>query len=724
MSGLFPPSKDVPPSALKLGYKAEEGFTSSVTFGESDAIGDKFVDDVVLVGTSVVYVNRVEEVCCGSVGSAGKVCLKLKGACRTTSHSSKSVSADVEEGLYLKGKQSDFFLEPCLPKKYLSLNVLEDFLEHNFEEDADVIKYFDFVKRLGEERGEPVRFFSEIESFNIDSTEALNSKTPAKKRRVSAVSGFEEVFSSVNENYRDVFMESGNAEFLAAIKELFDYSVQEHETVRDEGYIMAQKLNSALQQIGSWPANADVKAPHAIWIGLAELMADRKRIAAIEKTVGTLSTAGLYQSQTPVGNQPPPPPGPPPSQVGGPSQHSLNNEMKIFSVENRTRDGFLEIEAAIAKLRGAASFRSPQPTPSLTDLGIGLTTVDTKLKKVIVDFTDLEKRVTGAKSSVKKDRVVTLGSYSFGSLLELSAWCDKTFSGIIPFGVFVDCYTVLQRVVSFMDVADDSTLKDMATRKKVELSPDEATAVSAFDQPLPKLFRGSNKSPGLAQTWLPGIPTKERWEDEIGLSGTKITISENVETVRTAVESAIATQLHVDKFPLAMTALIRELQALAREMLSYSISFIESLSTFMTSTYNRLVNSGFTKKASWELVSKLVHRIFAKDCYAVRGKVSEHLDANHKKTMAVGVIWATLATHQVLKEYMAHGIENHPSIASEYVRFLVAHSGLTRLDKLEARVGKLEENMKKVLVDSAYGRKIADQALTKAVEAMKEAKKR
>jgi hypothetical protein len=74
MSGLFP-SNDVPSSALKFGDN-DEAFTSAVTFGELDMIGEKFIDDVVLTGYSIIYINRVEEVCCGAVGSAGKVCLK------------------------------------------------------------------------------------------------------------------------------------------------------------------------------------------------------------------------------------------------------------------------------------------------------------------------------------------------------------------------------------------------------------------------------------------------------------------------------------------------------------------------------------------------------------------------------------------------------------------------------------------------------------------------
>ena len=56
---------------------------------------------------------------------------------------------------------------------------------------------------------------------------------------------------------------------------------------------------------------------------------------------------------------------------------------------------------------------------------------------------------------------------------------------------------------------------------------------------------------------------------------------------------------------------------------------------------------------------------------------------------------------------MRHGIENHPSMASEYVRFLVANSGLSKIDKLEARLAHLEEENKILKRDVAQADKAA-----------------
>ena len=714
MSDAFTATSDLSP--LKL----EAGFSSSVTFGEYDEIGGKFKEESVLEGHSVIYINDVVSVCCGTVGNAGKVCIKGKADCQTTSHEIRTSAASLKEGLYLKGGTNDIYLVPCLPKRYLSLAVLEEFLGREFDDVLEVTMYFDIAKRLGEEKNTAIEAFSELETFKANSDQAVNAKTPAKKRKAAFTDSFEQTFKNVKESYRDVFMEAGNAELLEAMRELFKFSAAEQDAVRNESYTLSQKVNSAVQQLGSWPVNSGIKAPPGVWIALAELWEDKKRVDTLEADLASLGTAGMYQ-------RPPPPPPPPTGQSPFTMMPvTAAYERKLASIESRTLDGFVQLEKSIAAVKGVASYRSQGAVPSLIELDNARAQMEGKLAHLVRDLTSLEKNVqSSAKARKGKGITVNLGSYSFNNAVELSAWCDKVFAGaMIPFGVFVDVYTVLQRVISFMDISSDTTLRDMDTRRKVAISADEAIAIESFSQPLPKLFRGSVKQPELGQKWLPGIPTKDRWEDEIGLSGVKVTITENLEIVRSGVQSAIASRLDPAHFPSNLESIVRELQALAREMLGYSISFIEALVTFMSDTYTRLHNSGFTQKSSWELVSKLVYRIFAKDCHAVRSRVAEHLDATQRKPMAVGVLWATLATHQVLKEYMTHGIENHPSIASEYVRFLVAHSGLTRLDKLEARVLKLETELKSTTAIATTAKRVADTALTKATEAMKEAKKR
>ena len=144
----------------------------------------------------------------------------------------------------------------------------------------------------------------------------------------------------------------------------------------------------------------------------------------------------------------------------------------------------------------------------------------------------------------------------------------------------------------------------------------------------------------------------------------------------------------------------------------------------MSDTYAKLETSGFNSENSWKLVSKLVHRIFTTDCHLKRGMVSEILDATNSKVLSIGVLWGTFATHQVMRDYMKHGIENHPSISSEYVRFLVANAGLNKMEVLVEDVKKVKANVKDLTKSIKTVEKTATTASNKADQAFKEAKKK
>ena len=159
-------------------------------------------------------------------------------------------------------------------------------------------------------------------------------------------------------------------------------------------------------------------------------------------------------------------------------------------------------------------------------------------------------------------------------------------------------------------------------------------------------------------------------------------------------------------------------------MLSDTLNFITALCEFISETFRNLALAGFTGAEGWQLVSKLVHRVFAKDCHLKRGAVREILDVSDSKVLGTGILWATFATHEVMREYMKHGIENHPSIASEYVRFLVANSGLAKMEKIEKRMLALEKENEQLKKDVAHADKAAKTAANKADETKVLAKKK
>jgi len=317
-------------------------------------------------------------------------------------------------------------------------------------------------------------------------------------------------------------------------------------------------------------------------------------------------------------------------------------------------------------------------------------------------------------------QTIKIGAYCFDSIEDVSGWAKRFLPPSFPFGCFIDVYSFMMRVKSHKDLEDDKGLSKMEKRKNLKLTSDEAIVVNAFEHPLPRGFNaGSSSEIKDMHYWLPGLQKKDYWEDESRLKGLKVLILKNMEGIRRRMTSIIKHRLPNNE----------EAAGLCRELLADTLGFMTALCAYVSDTFDELTRVGFLKADAWELVSKLVHRMFAEDCYQKRGIISEMLDSSDHESLGSGLIWGTFATHQVLRDYQKHGISNHPSIASEYVRFLVNNCGAVKIAALDKRCLTLETSVKDLIkltatlekkVDSLSNK--ADDAKRKAEEALKLAK--
>jgi len=154
---------------------------------------------------------------------------------------------------------------------------------------------------------------------------------------------------------------------------------------------------------------------------------------------------------------------------------------------------------------------------------------------------------------------------------------------------------------------------------------------------------------------------------------------------------------------------------------------MSALCSFISDTNEELTRVSFAESDSWELVSKLIHRMFAEDCYQRRGILAEMLDSTDHASLGVGLLLRTFDTHQVLRDYQKYSIANHPSIASEYVCFLVVNNcGTYKIDSMEKRCLKMEQSVEdiKYIVENMHKkvdslRNKADDTKRKEEEALK-----
>ena len=221
---------------------------------------------------------------------------------------------------------------------------------------------------------------------------------------------------------------------------------------------------------------------------------------------------------------------------------------------------------------------------------------------------------------------------------------------------------------------------------------------------------------GEKTSMLPGVRSEQGWLSSDNSAGIKVCIEDQMDNVMEQLNNIVLEQLGGTD-PRAVS--------LASTLLAHSMSFVHELCNYVTLTLAELKVAGYDKRDYWFLVSKLIYRMFAIDFFKVRSAVGEGLDIDKsdelksRKTLARRALWGVLQTHMRMKEYLRVGIKNHPSISSEYVRFLIQKSAVGKVEKLQSQNAMLESRLTEVETIAKEAKRKGETALNRADEAKK-----
>jgi len=637
--------------------------------GESSVVGGY---ESSTYNSYLVVLEDVEDLCCGHIGTSGKICTKPASLCDVAKHG-RSRCDNLKPGIYIRGLNLDEVLSaPYIALSRISTLQKEGIMKQKFESMDDA--------KLS------------LEQYTVEEVDEASQTSHSSNRKVPA--DFNSPVAKrakkidLNEKFLECVQVGSNLETTQdkeeikrrrAIKDqLLKAMVSAIIDNQEDVESLLEKIVEVNGQIGVAPA----AGPPALWMGFLDLKSD---VGQLQRELAAKASASLSDKFIGLDNR------------------VVHLDRLMGSMQHETREALLEMAKEIGSNDGSG--HAPM------DQGYGAQSFEdatspmANLMDRVDTLTDLCNSLT--RSSKPTSSSVKIGRYCFENIEELNGWCEKCLPPEFPFGAFVDIYSFLQRIKSFRDRADIDSLKSMDYRDRLDLTSDEAITLDAFSHPLPKGFRGTASEEGQMAVWLPGIKTPEKWADANETMGIKVMIKENIEVVRTRVLACVAHRL--SKHPEAAT--------LARELLANTITFLTELSEFISSTFRTLRSAGFSRVNAWNLVSKLVHRMLAVDCALKRGISFELLDAKEHKALAVSVLWGTFGTHQVIRTYQEHGIENHPSMASEYVRFLVAHTDSNRVEAMQSKVTHLEAEIKRLDKALSAAEKAAVQAQKAATSA-------
>eukprot|EP00957_Ditylum_brightwellii_P200626 15293839-Ditylum_brightwellii.AAC.1 len=198
--------------------------------------------------------------------------------------------------------------------------------------------------------------------------------------------------------------------------------------------------------------------------------------------------------------------------------------------------------------------------------------------------------------------VVELGGEIFKREDNVRTWMEINLPNTYPFGVFIDVYVIMElALVGYTNVQAQTMEQNM----KLKLEADIALVIKTFENKLPSLF-GLKVGEGNAyclvistkDSWLPGFTNYTQWETSNCLGGMKVVLNEQLGTVEHQVRDSIRMNL----------AGHSKAQSIATSYLETSVGFLNTVSNYISDTYQDLSSSDFPAQITWQLVSKLVYQ--------------------------------------------------------------------------------------------------------------------
>ena len=311
---------------------------------------------------------------------------------------------------------------------------------------------------------------------------------------------------------------------------------------------------------------------------------------------------------------------------------------------------------------------------------------------------------------------VQLGGFTFTSQNDVGAWYEIHHSnpGSLPaYGVFPDPQLLLHWCWIVLSGSNSNSTRDMRDRAAIDLSLDSSYCVESFQQFVPNVFTGKKSgsllnTSGIGKSRLAQIPDFNSWDnnDETGL---RQQLQESLTFVKDSFSVLI--EEHFSTLP--------ELRAFSLTMLHSSVSFIESLGTYITETYQSFKDVVGDTKSVWSLITFVVEQIFRKDFGQVRSQTIGAINPGCKRS-GFRMMYSAIRCVGVANDFTKHGIKNAPAVSASYVRFVIKHSNMGKVSalveenaSLKRKLEELSSSVNSIKATADYAKKTADQAISR-----------
>jgi hypothetical protein len=266
---------------------------------------------------------------------------------------------------------------------------------------------------------------------------------------------------------------------------------------------------------------------------------------------------------------------------------------------------------------------------------------------------------------------------------------------------------VLEHIHYAMEGIDTIATMEKLYKIKVTCIAD-SVAMTSFDTKTPKFFckvQGHRVLKGDA-SYLDAIPTQSDWADVA--TGFKMRLQEALAEFQESHGTFIDQAVEIGSKP----------HTLAHAALTESAAWLIGFIQFVDEYYRELSKAKFGSGKAWHVTTRLAKRILD-EVGAQRYGVQNAFQVGDSRQICQQILWAVLKSHDVMQEYKRLNFKNHPSIATELVKFLAINTSFEAIEKLTTQVACHQTEISQYKRDIAAATKAVSSASNKADEAKK-----
>jgi hypothetical protein len=295
------------------------------------------------------------------------------------------------------------------------------------------------------------------------------------------------------------------------------------------------------------------------------------------------------------------------------------------------------------------------------------------------DFSQLEARLRDLEEQLESTRVLMAG-VSFSSLTNTGALLTRYAPTSAGRALFCFCPVSLLVVATPEMTSINEIVTYEGKASKLGASSLEATLCASYRQELPQFFGYLSKSVARDDRVLPAMATYDLWDSQSARAGGRYRMTSAVNSTVEGLIQSLSTNVTVDGLEVART------------MLQDSRDFLNRLSSWITQSYQDLVNRGGSEKEAWAYVSHCVRAIFDllfKARVAGRGPFLD--DARRD----AGMVWGALQCHAVCRSLMDANFSSHPTLSHILNLHLRDNAVMmSSMDAMSKRIDKMDVELK------------------------------